>query len=192
MFRRKPAPQTLPQKTDIYQKRLHESLRIQTHGGRYQALALLLNDIQKDLKARDKQFTDAEDRRSATALISLAAGIPAVACAAAVVGPPAFLLIAPLFLLGGPYTNHKHHQAKNTYQSENTRCLPVIERIMHTAIGAQNDMLKHHADILAASPQHAQLLKTCPRLRAHFAAANENKPAQTNAPQAKNAPRPPR
>ena len=191
MFKRKPAPLTLPQKTDIYQKRLHASLRIQTHGGRYQALAMLLDDIQKDLKTRDKQFTDAEDRRMLNALIGLGAGIPAVAGVAIVVGAPALLLIAPI-LLCGPYTSHKIRQAQQTFKSENAACLPVIQNIMQTAIDAQNDMLAHHADSLAAAPQHAQLMKTCPRLRTHFAAANENKPAQPQAPQTNAAPRPPR
>ena len=194
MFRRKPAPLTLPQKTEIYQKRLHESLRIQTHGGRYQALALLIDDIQKDLHLRDKTFHETEDRRMVNAILGLGAGIPIAAGAAALAGAPlALLVLIPAVMSSGLYASHKNRVATETFKSENKTCLPVIHAITQTAIDAQNDMLAHHADSLAASPQHAQLLKTCPRLRTHFAAANENNRAEARpAPQAKNTPRPPR
>lgn len=191
MFRRKPAPLTLTQKTEIYQKRLQESQRIQTPGGRYQALALLIDDIQKDLVQREKTFNETEDRRMVNAILGLGAGIPLAAGAAALAGAPfALLVLIPAVMSSGIYASHKNREAQAKFNAENKSCLPVIHAITQSAIAAQEQILAHHADAFAAAPQHAGLLQTCPRLKAHFKNAQEGrKPAAPQAPQ--NAPRPP-
>lgn len=195
MFRRKPAPLTLTQKTDIYQKRLQESLRIQTPGGRYQALALLIDDIQKDLIQREKTFHETEDRRMLNTILGLGAGIPLAAGAAALAGAPfALLVLIPAVMSSGIYASHKNRTAQATFNAENKSCLPVIHSITQSAIAAQEQILAHHADAFAASPQHAGLRETCPRLKAHFANVQDGrKSAPSDAPQTAphNAPRPP-
>lgn len=192
MFRRRPAPLTLAQKTEIYKKRLQESQRIQTPGGRYQALALLIDDIQKDLIQREKTFSETEDRRMLNTILGLGAGIPLAAGAAALAGAPlALLVLIPAVMSSGIYASHKNREAQATFNAENKSCLPVIHGITQSAIAAQEQILAHHADAFAASPQHAGLVQTCPRLKAHFANAQEGRkhPAPPATPQ--NAPRPP-
>jgi hypothetical protein len=173
MFRKKTAaPQTLPQKTCLYQKRLQESLRIETVGGRYQALALLLDDIAKDLVAREKTFGVQEDRRIVGTLLGMGAGIPLVAGAAALAGAPlAILVLVPAVMSSGIYASHKHRQAAATFLRENQTCMPAIARIRAEATAAQDHILKHQAAALEAAPQHPDLVKACPRLRAYFDAA---------------------
>ncbi len=198
MFRKKPAaPLTLPQKTRLYDKRLREALRIETPGGRYQALALLLDDMEKDIAKRDKDFHEGEDRRMVGTLLGMGAGIPLAAGAAALAGAPlAILVLVPAVMGSGIYASHKNREATARFNAENKDCMPVVARIRAEATTAQEHILRHHEAALAASPQHADLMRTCPRLKNHFGTAAIPKDTAADTPPAQNTrapnrPRPP-
>ncbi|HCS23791.1 MAG TPA: hypothetical protein DIW20_08590 [Rhodospirillaceae bacterium] len=192
MFRKKPAaPLTLPQKTRLYEKRLADALRIETPGGRYQALALLLDDMDKDIAKRDKDFHEGEDRRMVGTLLGMGAGIPLAAGVAALAGAPlAILVLVPAVMSSGIYASHKNREATALFNAENKSCLPVIARIRSDARAAQDDMLRHHTAALAASPQHADLMKNCPHLKGHFDAAQGQPQGNTAPANQNNAPHP--
>lgn len=194
MFRKKPtAPSSLPEKTRLYETRLTRALRIGTPGGRYQALALLVHDMEADIAARARKLDTDEERRMMRAIMGMTAGIPLAAAAAALCGMPlALLVLIPGIMGSGVYTNITNHQKRDAFLAENAACLPKISAIHTAAREAQDDILAHQAAALATSPQYAALVNTCPRLRTHFALAQQEDKTNQQKTGRGHTPRPPR
>lgn len=127
------------------------------------------------------------------AILGMTAGIPLAAGAAALCGMPlALLVLIPGIMGSGVYTNITNHQKRDAFLAENAACLPKINAIRTAALAAQDDILAHQAAALATSPQYAALVKTCPRLRAHFAHARHGPDTNQREADRRQTPRPPR